>query len=292
MFRHSKVHDIDHNLLEAVERVGSDVLLQNGSRLFDGSESSGQSPAMRQEEALWNTGTSFTRSNSIPEQRLDHINFSNGKTLPQTITGEGTSNECQTSAAMNDVTPTPGNSVLTLPQGSLLSAHESAQHLQSDFSMGLVDPNPIPQNPDGDLWPANLISPGPAWLIGYDFDLDALNTSVMTTMDTVEPLFQLQGYSYPTFQLPEPENEIIPEIQQQSKDGRDNVRRSWFSHLEAADNANDEYSVLNTGHITPAIGGERYDVDDGFRARVTLKLNTRTIEDHLPSTEYLVSYPS
>lgn len=169
---------------------------------------------------------------------------------------------------------------------------EQAHLLQNNFPMAMVTGS-IPPQSSGNLWEASLLSPGPSWWIGYDFDLEALNTSVSATMDMVEPLFQPQVPFNVVQQIPRPDLPRGLHGQRGRRSMNDVVKKSWFTQLD--DTELDEDTNGNggpaTGQMTPAADADRYDIDDNFRARVSLKLKPRTNDDPLPSVRYLVSLP-
>lgn len=137
------------------------------------------------------------------------------------------------------------------------------------------------------LWGASLTSPGPSWLIGYNFDLDALNTSVSTTMGTIEPLFQFQTNRNTMSNITE--LEVIPEakIYGGQSVANDSVHRGWFSHIDPV--SEDDNGGVTTDEMTPATTADQYDIGDNFRSRITQRLRARTNDEPLPSINFLVS---
>ena len=135
------------------------------------------------------------------------------------------------------------------------------------------------------------MSPGPSWWIGYDFDLEALNTSVSATMDMVEPLFQPQIPFSVVQQMPRHDLPRSTHSQRGRRSMNDMVKRSWFTQLDDTefDDDTNGNGGPTTGQMTPATDADRYGIDDNFRARVSLKLKPRTNDDPLPSVRYLVS---
>lgn len=162
--------------------------------------------------------------------------------------------------------------------------------LQSNFPMAMVNTGGIPPQSSGSLWDASLnVSPGPSWWIGYDFDLEALNTSVSATMDMVEPLFQPQAPFNVVQQLPRNDFPRRNDGHRKQRATNDMVKRSWFTQLDDMELDEDINGGHTTGQMTPATEVDRYGIDDNFRARVSLKLKPRTNDDPLPSVRYLVS---
>lgn len=169
--------------------------------------------------------------------------------------------------------------------------------IQSD-TQGLFMENSFP-DPTGNLtvasltsadrlWGGSLMSPGPSWLVGYDFDLEALNTSVSTALCATEPLFQSQVNR--TAMPSAPQLEEIPEAEMHGA-GKDVtnecVRRGWFSHIDPLDEK-DDHGGATTGQMTPVTARDQYDIGDSFRHRISQQLRARTIDEPLPSTKFLV----
>lgn len=137
------------------------------------------------------------------------------------------------------------------------------------------------------LWGASLMSPGPSWLIGYDFDLEALNTSVSTTIDGItEPLFQPQIYQTAMPNMPQLEAVPEAEVHKDQNFANESVRRGWFSHIDPLNE--DDRGGVTTGEMTPVTSRDQYDIGDSFRHRITQRLRARAIDEPLPSTKFLV----
>lgn len=204
------------------------------------------------------------------------------------------------SAALQDP-PTLGvgylNAVHDASQASPHTPYQTENHshiqdehlLQNSFPMALVKSRGIPPQSSGSLWDASLnLSPGPSWWIGYDFDLEALNTSVSATMDMVEPLFQPQIPFNVVQQSPRTDSLRRNYGHRKQRSTNDIVKKSWFTHLDEMELDEDINGPQTTGQMTPATEADRYGIDDNFRARVSLKLKPRTNDDPLPSVRYLV----
>lgn len=166
---------------------------------------------------------------------------------------------------------------------------QQTQLIPGDFSLPLGDHNHLSPLSNDNLWGASIMSPGPSWLIGYDFDLEALNSAstVPATMETGEPLFQPH---IPFNVMPntlESESSRRVAMQRRQRPTNDVVKKSWFSQTEDMDDDEDGHRVAATGQTTPAIGANQYDVDDNFRTRVSLRLKPRTNDDPLPSNNFL-----
>lgn len=141
------------------------------------------------------------------------------------------------------------------------------------------------------LWGDSLVMSDPPWLIGYDFDLEALNTSVSATVDISQPLFQSRARFQDIPSVLEGQPAPASETQQRSKPGTDKVRASWFTQIDHNVLEDATYGGTNTGQATPVISGNQYDIGDNFRSRITARLKAPTYDDPLPSTKFLVGWP-
>ena len=166
---------------------------------------------------------------------------------------------------------------------------QQTQLIPPEFSIPLGDHNHISPLSNDNLWGASIMSPGPSWLIGYDFDLEALNSAstVSATMEMGEPLFQPHMPFNVMPNMPEPDSSRGAEMQRRQRPISDIVKKSWFSQTEDMEDEEDNYKATATGQTTPAMGANQYDVDDNFRTRVSLKLKPRTNDDPLPSNNFL-----
>ncbi|KAH8585707.1 hypothetical protein B0O99DRAFT_120472 [Bisporella sp. PMI_857] len=135
------------------------------------------------------------------------------------------------------------------------------------------------------IWAPSCMSPGSSWLNDYDFDLQALNTSVSATIDVQEPLFQPQPLIASRASDTYVEECLDHVAQQRRKLANDDVRRGWFSHFDRPDG--EDNSALTTGNLTPATGAIRTDIGDNFRHRITQRLRTHMIDEPLPPTNFL-----
>jgi hypothetical protein len=165
---------------------------------------------------------------------------------------------------------------------------EQSQFLTGDFSVASFHGSGASPFSDANLWGASWMSPGPSWLVGYDFDLDALNTSVLATMDMAQPppLFQPTHNIFDTNTEPH-ESEGMPHAEGQKKQRfmDDVMKRSWFTRVR--DDSDDEYGRYTSGRNTPVISTERYDVDETFRDRVSQKLRPKPNNHPLPPANFL-----
>jgi hypothetical protein len=262
---------------------------QNDLVFLDEGMGSSQSPAVDERRASRGENVIEVDSNNLAQAQIAGLPFTGTESVTQYANGNFQQNAYVSSVPAISNNSISQNHVTEYQQNPLISAPDHSQLSTSEYSVDMLEANGLPQLSSTNLWGASLMSPGPSWLIGYDFDLDALNTSLAPTMDFTQPLFQPQGYFRAIPPLTESENERVYELQRKQRSLNDSVRKSWFNHLEDIDIPEEPHSDTFTGQATPAIGGEQYDLDDNFRTRVSLKLNPRTIDDPLPSTRYLVS---
>ena len=161
--------------------------------------------------------------------------------------------------------------------------------VQTPFSLPISATNEESPPFANNNWDASLTCP--PWLIGYDFDLDALNTSVSTTLDISQPLFQSRLEFQDVQQILKDQPSLTTEIQRRRKSGAGKVQASWFTQIERDSNEDDARGDTNIGQMTPVTAGNQYDIGDNFRSRITARLNAPTNDDPLPSTKFLVSLP-
>ncbi|OBT81138.1 hypothetical protein VE02_10257 [Pseudogymnoascus sp. 03VT05] len=180
----------------------------------------------------------------------------------------------------------PGNTLHTLSTETPIGVGDQAQFIAEPFSILTGDADGVSPLSANNPWGSSLMSIGPAWLTDYDFDLEALNTSVTAAMETAEPLFQSPMNRNLAQQMPP--SEVIREsaVRRNLRADNDNIHRGWFSHIDRL-NDEDDHSGLTTGQLTPAVTREQYDIGDSFHHRVYQRLKARTIEEPLPSTQFL-----
>ncbi|CZR69508.1 uncharacterized protein PAC_19408 [Phialocephala subalpina] len=169
------------------------------------------------------------------------------------------------------------------------TTHENVgvnSYVQDPFSMSMPnnsDVSPLTNN----TLEASFIYACPSWLIGYEFDLEALNTSVSTTWDTTQPLFQ----SHLAFQDPQPIVEdqlaLIAEAQRRQRSATDQIRKGWFTQIQDKRNSNESRFGTNVGSPAPVAAGEQYEIGDSFRHRISAQLQAPISDEPLPSTRYL-----
>ncbi|KAL2800159.1 hypothetical protein BJX66DRAFT_332305 [Aspergillus keveii] len=125
-------------------------------------------------------------------------------------------------------------------------------------------------------WVFNVIPETPAWLAQEDFDLDALNSAVMTCANQLllpgDSLLPIDG-------LPDQQH-----AHTLARDApmpiEDAVQKEWFTYTGAS----------KSGYITPdVVGGEQIqpEVDETYRANLAVKLQHHLPVPPLPSTDFL-----
>lgn len=112
----------------------------------------------------------------------------------------------------------------------------------------------------------------PTWLADEHFDLDALNSSVMTgTLGIFTPDYTANNdntdTTIQTLELPHSERK------------EDQVRQLWFTYI----------GTHKSGNITPNTTQEQVVLDDQYRQTLSQRLQQRVPNEPLPSTEFLVS---
>ena len=158
------------------------------------------------------------------------------------------------------------------------------QNLPTPNSQAIGGSLDLLQHPAYDIGNASRIPLDLSWLNGYDFDLQALNSSVATAIEVNEPLFQPQ--SVPAAISQEHHLGITAVNGSRRKVANDEVRRKWFCHLETQDG--EVESGLITGQSTPINAGVRYDIGDNFRFSIAQRLRAHVNDEPLPSTNFLV----
>ncbi|CEJ57459.1 hypothetical protein PMG11_06151 [Penicillium brasilianum] len=110
----------------------------------------------------------------------------------------------------------------------------------------------------------------PTWLADEHFDLDALNSSVMTgTLGIFTPDYTANNdntdTTIQTLELPHSERK------------EDQVRQLWFTYI----------GTHKSGNITPNTTQEQVVLDDQYRQTLSQRLQQRVPNEPLPSTEFL-----
>ena len=140
-----------------------------------------------------------------------------------------------------------------------LSSTHSYESLSNQFgsSWGFLNPG------SGAQWST--------WFAGDDFDLDALNDSIITST---------ANFGYTTEQLPPENSSRNFELSSLSK-SEDVIRRKWFTF-------SDETPSGPSGYMTPEPIQERTQVDETYRRDLAARLQPQIQSGPLPSTDFLV----
>ncbi|KAL5358319.1 hypothetical protein BJX96DRAFT_182824 [Aspergillus floccosus] len=117
-------------------------------------------------------------------------------------------------------------------------------------------------------WVFNFVPETPTWLAEEDFDLEALNTAVMTSANQFLSADAVDGLV---------EQQIPPLGRDRSPPLEDAVQREWFSYTGSA----------RSGLLTPDIASQRTHVDETYRANLEAKLQHHVPIFPLPSTDFL-----
>ena len=128
------------------------------------------------------------------------------------------------------------------------------------------------QNTSAIQWNIDLEAQVPNWLADDDFDLNALNSSVMASAVNDVPTLACQAEESPLLAfLAQPTSVHEPREE-------DLLCHQWFSFIPARD----------TGRNTPNTVPEQTEVDDQYREGLSNCLQQRVMAEPLPSTEFLV----
>ena len=159
--------------------------------------------------------------------------------------------------------------------------------VQDPFSLPIPTDNNVSPSTNNTL-DASFTSADPSWLIGYDFDLEALNTSVSTTWDTTQPLFQSHLAIQDLQPTIEDQQAFFAGAQRRQRLATDQVRKGWFTQIQDKKNSDESRFGTNVGSPVPVAAGEQYEIGDSFRHGISARLRAPIIDEPLPSTRYLV----
>ncbi|KAL2837465.1 hypothetical protein BJY01DRAFT_44939 [Aspergillus pseudoustus] len=124
-------------------------------------------------------------------------------------------------------------------------------------------------------WVFDVIPETPAWFAQDDFDLDALNSSIIAFANQFVPPEFLPVIFEPTEQrrvqpLPTPGRDVSLSVE-------DAVQKEWFTYTGSS----------QSGYDTPDIGLEQTQVDESYRTNLAVKLQHQVPVFPLPSTDFL-----
>lgn len=126
----------------------------------------------------------------------------------------------------------------------------------------------------------------PAWLVGDDFDLNALNSTIQESI--VQYIYPRQPHSsdyriqFPLTDDSNTQGEPSNSSTILSPPTSDHVTKNWFSNIEVRS----ENPVTRPG--SPGPGLDHIDVDEAYRVELSSKLQVPPCHESLPSTEFLV----
>ncbi|GAB1210450.1 hypothetical protein APSETT445_009243 [Aspergillus pseudonomiae] len=147
-----------------------------------------------------------------------------------------------------------------------------------DPSTEFVDHQPVPSAPLNGMfqntpaidWDVDLDTQVPNWLADEDFDLNALNFTVLASTINDIPFLACQDDEAPIFSLHEP-------LSRAERHEEDLIRQHWFSFISAHE----------IGHVTPEAVPQQTKLDDEYREGLSRCLQQRVLAEALPSTEFL-----
>lgn len=154
------------------------------------------------------------------------------------------------------------------------------QPLETDLHTVHVDEcDGVQESIGTDLWNTQLDIGSSPFFAGEDFDLDAMNLSILQA--TSQSLHAMENTSRQgTMDQLEPLNRL-PEAQYTGKPSS-HVQRRWHIFSEH----------MPSGHATPTDTQERLDLNDDHRQRLVESLGQRIQHGILPSTSFLVRLSS
>jgi hypothetical protein len=273
LLRHSKTHGLDPSHLQAGITLSQ---MNNDGRTL--SEDNGHGT---EHNVVEQTGTNF-------EPHLESMQDWRNETSEPINTNAMPNGYASQASSLPTVYPSVNldDNLQSMNAETSMQASGQAQFMQTSFPVLMGNAHLSPSSANN-LWGASLMSPGPSWLVDYDFDLEALNTSVSATMGITEPLFQSQMNRNALLSAPQSEVVLEGEGQKEHKLANDSIRRGWFSHIDLLYDEDDP-GRLTTGHMTPVTAEDQYDIGDSFRHRISQRLKARTNDEPLPSTQFLV----
>ena len=116
----------------------------------------------------------------------------------------------------------------------------------------------------------------PDWLVGDDFDIDALNHSIMSTPAAPN------ASNCANVDRGLGRNAVAePRSYDFNIHGIEELQKRWYTYI-------DQERITFTGQITPDGVAERTEVDEFYRVNLSQKLQSHLSDDPLPSTEFLV----
>lgn len=173
----------------------------------------------------------------------------------------------------------------SLDRSLLLSGGASSHHTGREAEIShsalttsaLSDLATAHQGP-ADSWGLNINSQVPGWLVNDDFDLTALNSSIMASVQGQLPQYSgIVSEPTPAITI----DQTIEYASRASEHKEDVVRRHWLTY----------FATDGSGLTTPNVP-EQTQVDEAYRECLSRQLQQRIQNDPLPSTDFLASASS
>ncbi|KAJ5814578.1 fungal-specific transcription factor domain-containing protein [Penicillium riverlandense] len=187
------------------------------------------------------------------------------------------------SGSMNNmaVPVSPPNSTSLDRQTPKISGHEESSTcdtqitpLPSLFPLEAGDTWRNQGSPQPALWDYRLDQEWETLLTGDDFDLDAVNLSLLHATSDFVPAIE----SIPEPSLLPPREQSVPDTGNDLVKGRANaIQRKWHTFSEP----------FSSGQMTPDVSQEGSFIDESYRKRLVERLQPRVQHGILPSTPFL-----
>lgn len=149
--------------------------------------------------------------------------------------------------------------------------------LASFFSLGATDVWRNQESPPPPLWDSRLDQEWETLLTGDDFDLNAVNMSLLSATSQYIPTASAEL----SFDLDTTTSQPLP-LHHQAKQHSNTVQRKWHTFCE----------MSSSGQMTPDVLNEESYIDETYRKRLADRLQQRVQTGILPSTPFLVGFPS
>lgn len=146
--------------------------------------------------------------------------------------------------------------------------------LASFFSLEATDAWRNQASPPFPLWDPRLDQEWETLLTGDDFDLNAVNMSLLSATSQYIPTAEV------SFDLDTTTSQPLP-VDHQAKQHNNTVQRKWHTFCE----------IASSGQMTPDVPNEESYIDETYRKRLADRLQQRVQTGILPSTPFLVGFP-
>lgn len=149
--------------------------------------------------------------------------------------------------------------------------------LTSLFSLETGDAWRNQASPQHPMWDYPLDREWETLLTGEDFDLDAVNLSLLYATSDYVPVEAIPGID---ITRPQPSVQSASVNSDSAKQHADTVQRKWHTFSELA----------SSGQMTPDVPREASLIDESYRRRLADRLQQRVQHGILPSTPFLVCF--